>query len=143
MQIENKRYAIWIGAFLFILLFLIVEHFHLHRASDKALEASCRNNLKLIWNAVCSYDQDLDCVPDCLSRLIDNGYIEPSVLKCPLANIYKRRRNGSDYEYIYPESLVVDIPICYDKKDNHRDKKVLSRQNVLYVGGMVRSAVRK
>ncbi len=146
MQIKKKIYVV--GIFLLVLLAFFYPH-RAHRASDKALEASCRNNLKLIWNAICSYNQDLLCVPDRLSRLIDNGYIESSNLKCPLANIYldkqKQRRNGSDYEYIPPKSLAVDtdqeIPICYDKKDNHSNTKVSNRRNVLYIGGMVRSQV--
>jgi len=125
------------------LLILSIACFINYGPNKKALEASCRNNLKLIWNAICIYDQKFHCIPNNLERLVDNGLINVDNLKCPFANIdfglfsYRTRqlRIGSDYDYFPPPTLAsdIEIPICRDKHGNHGK----DGYNILYLGGMV------
>lgn len=123
---------------------MFILNFFTHRASDKSLDASCKNNLRLISSAINSYcNKNNDFYPPTLETLLKEGFLDEETLKCPLANIhgggyfytYRDARLGSDYNYTLK---YVDNPqgiLCWDKIGNHSNKSIPDTVNVLFRDG--------
>jgi competence protein ComGC len=139
-------YKILLPIFIFFVLWIALSS-STHRASDKALDVSCRSNLKNINKALNSYYLDNNVYPNELKTLVDLGYLKGYLLKCPLANIQgglfsytcKDMRKGSDYNYTRQNINKVHGILCWDKDNNHAEKDVPNMKNVLFNDGYIGS----
>lgn len=137
---------LWALLVLFLLCFIIDPFLPPHRASDRALEASCQNNLKLMSIAIDHYmAEHNEALPESLQALVDCKYLEKDIIKCPLANIQggmyfyscKDKRIESDYNYTRNINNKQKI-LCWDKAGNHSHKTIPDSINVLFNDGWVR-----
>lgn len=145
---SSLKIYIWLLLAVLIIIVVAISTISTHRASDKALEASCWNNLKLIHSAINSYVIENNYnYPLTLEALVENNFLEEDILKCSLANVkgglyfykHKTLRQGSDYNYTIKYINKPRGILCWDKDNNHSKKNIQNMKNVLFKDGYIGS----
>ena len=113
--------------FICILVYLlkpVVKHMHVIMRQQK-----CLNNLKEVSLALRIYAfENKEYMPRSLTELSEKGYLHEKYLVCPFK---KDQMQGYAYKNKLKFNSKEDVPLVYDKKENHPDDKI----NVLYLNG--------
>lgn len=119
-------------------------------ARDGALFATCRNNLKLIYNSLQLYCQDNDDFypsNDAWNTIFISQYIkDKSILKCPIKYRYEVSCNDN-YSYNYrgagKKAGLHKFLLLEDKEENHlksNNSKVKNMYTKIYSNGDAETA---
>lgn len=139
---EREPWIIWSSIIIPLLVAFLTAIF-LPALRIAAHRRHCLSQLASLGTVIALYASDYNgTFPPKISVLTSNGYLRPSVLKCPMPDINAVLPPGSnadqwmDYIYIYwPEGKDTpkDYPVIYDRKlSNHGGKgiNILRREGI-------------
>lgn len=116
-----------------------------HPASDRALDQSCKNNLKLIHQALQYYIAENGALPS-KENIQNSLYLSnPSVFRCPIKRRYNSSATENEVDYLFEYDVndwkETSKVWVMDKSDNHslaKDKLIQNSVNYLSGDGIVR-----